>query len=149
MGTQSEVIVGVRVRIHAPDIRTDRYVGRVDSLDAAIVVLDTAGARTRLGFDMGPVLVDSYRRVTIRRTAIQAIEVSGGRTVNVATLRGAFLGTVGGGLLWGLGNMPEVNPTWKDFVKGAPPGMLVGAIVGAVVGWGLGGERWLPARLPR
>jgi hypothetical protein len=149
VGPQREVGVGIRVRVHAPDIRADHYVGRIDSLDATVLVLDTAGVRTRLGFDTGPVLVAEFRRVTIRRAAIAGIEVSGGRTVVAATLRGAFVGSLVGGVLWGLGNMPEVNPTGMDFVRGAPPGLLVGALLGGVVGWGLGGERWLPAILPR
>jgi hypothetical protein len=28
-------------------------------------------------------------------------------------------------------------------------GLAVGAIGGAIIGWGVGGERWLPARVPR
>jgi hypothetical protein len=146
---QREVTVGARVRVFAPDMRSDRYVGRVDSMDVAVLVLDTAGVRTRLGFDLGPVLVDEFRRVTIRRTAIQVIEVSGGRTTRGSTVRGLVLGSLIGGLLFGLGTLPERNPTFSDFVRGVPPGLAVGAVVGGVVGWTLGGERWLPAAIPR
>jgi hypothetical protein len=144
-----EVMVGTRVRIFAPDLRSDRYVGRIDSLAGGVVVLDTAGLRHRFGFDMGPVLVDEYRRVTIRVASIQRMEVSGGRTVGGSTLRGALLGALSGGLLFGLGNMPQVNPTAQDFLEQAPLGLAVGAVVGGVVGWALGGEAWLPARVPR
>jgi hypothetical protein len=45
--------------------------------------------------------------------------------------------------------MPEVNPDANDFVRGVPVGLAVGAIGGAIIGWGVGGERWLPARVPR
>jgi hypothetical protein len=143
------ISVGSRVRVFAPDLRTDRYVGRIDSLDATAVVLDTAGARIRLGFDMGPVLVDQYRKVTIRRSAIRAIEVSGGRTVRGATVKGMVFGALIGGVIWGLGNLPEINPGAQDFIKGFPAGAAVGGVFGAAVGFGLGGERWVPAVLPR
>lgn len=144
-----EVSIGSRVRVFAPDLRSDRYVGRVDSLAGGVMVLDTAGQRTRLGFDTGPVLVDQFRRVAIRVSAIQAVEVSGGRTTRGATIRGALIGALAGGLLWGFGNLPEINPSASDFVRGAPPGMAVGLLLGGAVGWALGGESWRPARVPR
>jgi hypothetical protein len=141
--------VGSRVRVYAPDLRSDPYVGRVDSLDAILIVLDTAGPRNRLGFETGPVLVDEFRRVTIRRSAIQEIEVSGGKTSAVPAVRGVLFGALVGGLALGLGTLPERNPAFEDFVRGAPPGIAIGAVVGGVVGWLLGGERWLPAALLR
>jgi hypothetical protein len=145
----SEIFVGTRVRVFAPDLRSDRYIGRIDSLDATTMVLDTAGARIRLGLDMGPVLVDQYRKVAIRLNAIERIEVSGGRTARGATLRGAFVGALVGGLIWGLGNLPEINPSASDFVAAFPAGAAIGGVIGGAVGFGLGGEKWLPARLPR
>src|SRR5690242_171086 len=72
--------VGDRVRIRAPSIRDDRYVGRVESLPRDSIMLDTAGVRRRLGFDTGPVLVEEFRRVTIPTSAIQSIDISAGRT---------------------------------------------------------------------
>ena len=54
----ASVSVGTRVRVVASTIRRDRFVGRVDSLEAGEMVLDTAGVRRRLGFEMGPVLVE-------------------------------------------------------------------------------------------
>ena len=143
------VSVGSRVRVFAPSLRRDRYVGRVDSLDANEMVLDTAGVRRRLGFELGPVLVESYRRVAIRTSAIESIELSGGRTTRSATLKGMVIGALGGALLLGFGNLPEVNPKAKDFFKGAPLGLALGAGVGAIVGFALGGEKWVPAELPR
>jgi hypothetical protein len=153
-GAQSQaaarvVNIGTRVRVFAPDLRPDRYVGRIDSLDAQTIVLDTAGAQIRLGIDMGPVLVDQYRKVTIRLSAIREIEVSGGRTTRGATVKGLIIGALAGGVLWGLGNLPEVNPGAGDFVAGFPPGAIVGAALGGTIGFALGGERWLPARVPR
>ena len=67
--------VGTRVRVFAPELRTDRYVGRIKSLDAAVMVLDTGEVRTVLGMESGPVLVDQFRRVTIRLSTIEAISI--------------------------------------------------------------------------
>jgi hypothetical protein len=141
--------VGSRVRVFAPTLRRDRYVGRIDSLSADDMVLDTAGVRRRLGFEMGPVLVEQYRRVHIRTDAIESIELSGGRTTRGATIKGMVIGGLAGALLIGFGQMPEVNPGFSDFLKGAPVGLAVGAVVGGVVGYALGGEKWVPAALPR
>lgn len=141
--------VGARVRVFAPELRTDRYVGRIKSLDGSVMVLDTGEVRTVLGMESGPILVDQYRRVTIRLSTIEAIEVSGGRTARGAVTRGMVLGAIAGGILFGLGSMPEVNPDANDFMRGVPVGLAVGALGGAVIGWGIGSERWLPARVPR
>lgn len=134
--------VGDRVRIKAPSLRDDRYVGRVESLPRDSIMLDTAGVRRRLGFDTGPVLVEEYRRVTIPTSAIQSIDISTGRTHRRSTIKGAVFGALGGGALFGATNLPEVNPTFSDFVKGASVGLVVGGIAGGVVGYLLGGEKW-------
>ena len=70
--------VGDRVRISAPSIRDDRYVGRVEALPRDSIMLDTTGVRRRLGFETGPVLVEEFRRVTIPTNAIQSIDISTG-----------------------------------------------------------------------
>src|SRR5688500_9837539 len=134
--------VGERVRIVAPSVREDRYVGTVESLPRDSITLDTAGVRRRLGFDTGPVLVEEFRRVTIPTSAIQAIDISTGRTHRRSTIQGIIYGSVGGGLLFGATNLPEVNPSFSDFVDGAVVGVLVGAVAGGVVGYLLGGEKW-------
>jgi hypothetical protein len=134
--------VGERVRIVAPTVREDRYVGRVESLPRDSIVLDTAGVRRRLGFDTGPVLVEEFRRVTIATSAIQSIDISAGRTHSRSTLKGALIGAAGGAALFGATNLPEVNPTFSDFLEGAGVGAIVGAVAGGVVGYLLGGEKW-------
>jgi hypothetical protein len=141
--------VGSRVRVFAPDLRTDRYVGRIKSIDASVMVLDTGEVRTVLGMESGPILVDQFRRVTIRLSTIEEIEVSGGRTARSAVMRGAVFGALAGGILFGLGSMPEINPDANDFMRGVPLGLAVGALGGAVIGFGIGGERWVPTRVPR
>ena len=134
--------VGDRVRVVAPTIRDDRYVGRVESLPRDSIVLDTAGVRRRLGFELGPVLVEEYRRVTIPTSAIQSIDISTGRTHRRSTFKGALYGALGGAALFGATNLPQVNPSFGDFVDGAAVGLVVGAVAGGVVGYLLGGEKW-------
>lgn len=141
--------VGSRVRVFAPTLRRDRFVGRIDSLSAEEMVLDTAGVRRRLGFETGPVLVEQYRRVHIRTDAIESIELSGGRTTRGATIKGMVIGGLAGALLIGFGQLPEVNPGFSDFMKGAPVGLVAGTLIGGIVGYALGGERWVPAELPK
>src|SRR5512138_2161642 len=111
--------VGDRVRIKAPSIRDDRYVGRVEALPRDSIMLDTAGVRRRLGFDLGPVLVEEYRRVTIPTNAIQSIDISAGRTHRKSTIKGVVFGALGGAALFGATNLPEINPKFSDFLQGA------------------------------
>src|SRR6476660_2904625 len=134
--------VGDRVRIRAPSIRDDRYVGRVESLPRDSIMLDTAGVRRRLGFDTGPVLVEEFRRVTIPTNAIQSIDLSTGRTHRKSTITGVVIGSLGGAALFGATNLPEVNPSFSDFLHGAAVGVVVGAVAGGIVGYLLGGEKW-------
>lgn len=148
-GPIREAMEGTRVRVTAPSLRRDRYIGKIDSLEADRMVLDTAAARTRLGFDTGPILVDQFRLVTIPLTAVQTIEVSGGRDARRSTLKYGLIGIVLGSVATGLGSLPEVNPGFSDFVDGMPVGAVLGGLVGGAIGFALGGERWLPARLPR
>jgi len=134
--------VGDRVRVVAPAIRDDRYVGTVESLPRDSITLDTAGVRRRLGFETGPVLVEEYRRVTIPTSAIQSIDISTGRTHRRSTIKGAVIGALGGAAVFGATNLPEVNPKFSDFLDGAAVGVVVGAVAGGVVGYLLGGEKW-------
>jgi hypothetical protein len=111
--------------------------------------MDTTGSRRRLGFDTGPVLVESFRHVTLPLSAIRQVEISGGRTRVRSTAMGAAIGAGAGALLFGAAGLPEVNPTFGDFVSGLGTGLAVGGIVGGIVGYFWGGERWLPASWPR
>jgi hypothetical protein len=134
--------VGARVRVIAPTIRDDRYVGTVESLPRDSIMLDTAGVRRRLGFDTGPVLVEEFRRVTLPTSAIQSIDISTGRTHRRSTIKGVIIGSLAGAALFGATNLPEVNPSFSDFLDGAVVGLVVGAVAGGVVGYLLGGEKW-------
>jgi hypothetical protein len=128
--------IGSRVRVFAPELRTDRYVGRIKSIDASVMVLDTGEVRTVLGMESGPVLVDEFRRVTIRLSTIEALEVSGGRIVRGTMMRGA---------VWRADRRPpvrpgihaEINPDANDFVRGVPVGLVVApwAALSSVGAW--------------
>src|SRR5678815_3153299 len=120
--------VGDRVRIRAPSIREDRYVGRVEALPLDSIRLDTAGVRRRLGFDTGPVLVEEFRRVTLPTNAIQSIDISAGRTHRKSTIKGLVIGALGGAVLFGATNLPEVDPKFSDFLAGATVGAIVGGL---------------------
>ena len=87
--------------------------------------------------------------VRIRTDAIETVELSGGRTTRGATIKGIIIGGLAGAALIGFGQLPEINPGFSDFMKGAPIGLAAGALVGGVVGYALGGERWVPATMPR
>jgi hypothetical protein len=144
-----EARIGSRVRIMAPSVRRDRFIGRIDSLSDQRVVLDTTGERRRFGFETGPVLVDTYRRTALQLSAVERLEVSGGRTVRGSMMRGMLWGVLAGALIVGVGNLPQVNADFQDFLKYAPIGAALGGVVGGVVGYSLGGERWVPARFVR
>lgn len=134
--------VGDRVRILAPSIREDRYVGQVEALPPDSIRLDTAGVRRRLGFDTGPVLVEEFRRVTLPTNAIQSIDISAGRTHRKSTIKGMVIGALAGAALFGATNLPEVDPKLSDFLAGAAVGAIVGGLAGGTVGYLLGGEKW-------
>ena len=142
----AEVGVGARVRLSAPTLRRDRFVGRVDAFTTDSVRLDTADVRRRFGFDTGPVLVDDLRYVTLPRADITRVEVSAGRSTIRSSLLGIAIGGLGGGVISGLGNGSEIeNPGGGGFRGGFKSGFVVGAVVGAVIGYAFGGERWAPA----
>lgn len=146
---QPPVAVGTRVRVYAPSMRHDRYSGRIDVMQGDSMVLDTAGASRRLGFDVGPVLVEEYRRVTIPLSAIEAIEVSRGVAHRRSTIRGAIIGGLVLGVLIGASSAPEVNPHLSDMAGGFAVGAVAGGLVGGGVGYMLGSEKWAPAARPR
>jgi hypothetical protein len=144
-----EVAIGSRIRVAAPSIRRERFVGKIEAFPPDSIQMDTSGARRKLGFDTGPVLVDEFRKVTIPLSAVRQLEISGGTTRMRSTLVFGGIGAGVGALAFGAAGLPEVNPTFKDFVGGLGQGFVVGGIVGGVIGYLWGGERWLPASWPR
>lgn len=136
--------VGQRIRITAPSHGREPIVGIVDSLRDSAVVVDTAQRERRWFFDPGPILTDSYRRVTIPFGDIRALEVSKGRSRAKGALRGAVIGGLIGALSWGFANTPQFNPGLQDFRKGLLPGLFIGMPAGAIFGYLWGRERWRP-----
>jgi hypothetical protein len=80
--------------------------------------------------------------VTIPTSAISSIDISAGRTHRRSTVKGAIIGALAGGALFGATNLPEINPSFSDFLDGAGVGVIVGGVAGGVVGYLLGGEKW-------
>ena len=123
------------------------HVVKADGLAAGkgVIVTDdrsAALAHADAYLPSGAVLVEEYRKVTIPTNAIQSIDISAGRTHRRSTVKGIIFGALGGGALFGATNLPEVNPTFNDFIEGAGAGVVIGAVAGGVVGYLLGGEKW-------
>ena len=140
--------IGSRVRVVAPSVRDDRIVGEITALPVDSMTLDTTGVRRRLGFDLGPVLVDEYRYVTIPLSAVERIELSAGRTHLRTTVYGLGIGALVGGVITGGSGAQQVNPTAGDFFEEFTTGAIIGGLIGGIVGYLLGGERWVPASRP-
>lgn len=138
--------IGSRVRVVVSTIGHERITGRIDAFPGDSVRLDTSGVRRRLGLDTGPVLVDEYRYVTIPRSEITNLEISGGRTARRSTLVGVLGGALGGGLFFGLAGRSNVDPTAGSVSQEFGKGAIVGAIVGGVIGYAWGGEKWVAGR---
>ena len=137
------VAVGQRVRISTAPAGRRQIAGTIDSVLARAFVIDTVGERRRrFLLDPGPAVLDQFRRVTIRFTEIERLEVSRGIDRWRGVLRWGLIGAAGGALLGGAANSSEINPTAKEFLTGAGSGAAVGGIVGGAVGYFLGRERW-------
>ena len=119
--------VGDRVRIRAPSIRDDRYVGRVEALpprfDHARHGRRSAPSRLRHGAGARrgvPPCHDSRRTRFNRSTSAPDARTA------TSTIKGAIIGALGGAVLFGATNLPEVNPEFSDFLTGATVGVVVG-----------------------
>ena len=55
----------------------------------------------------------------------------------------ASIGAAGGAALFGATNLPEINPTFTDFLEGAGVGAIIGGVAGGV-GVGVGDDELLP-----
>ena len=132
-----------RVRLFAPRVRRDAFVGRIDDFSADSVRLDTSAVQRRVSFDAGTVLVDELRCVTLANSQVTQVDVSQGRAHMKTTLVGVVSGGIGIGLFSGLmvrnDHTSAPNSTFGDGFKSGVP---IGALVGGVVGYLLGREKW-------
>lgn len=142
--------IGTRVRLTAPSLRREPFVGRIEAFPGDSVSLDTSAVQRRISFDADPVLVDELRCVTLPRDAVTRIELSAGRSHLRSAAIGALTGGLGGGLFFGLmARNDQTGPTAPSFADGFVNGLVGGAVVGGVVGWLWGRERWVTGRWSR
>jgi hypothetical protein len=136
-------VLGRRLRVAAPVFGQYDIVGYVDSLVGDVVVLDTMLPRSQRGlFDAGPVVIDRFRRVRVRVGDIREVYQSNGVTRTGATIRYAIIGGVATGVIFGLSNSKQYNPSLKDVWTEFIPGFIVGAVIGGGIGAYTGRERW-------
>ena len=136
-------VKGAILRITARTLGSEPVVGTVDSLRGDVVVLDTVAPRTSGGlFSGGTVPVDEYRYIAIRAGDMRQVEVREGTSKISGAWRYGMWGALIGGVVFGIGNAPQTNPSASDFVAGFVPGAITGAVIGTAYGMYSGRERW-------
>lgn len=136
-------VKGAILRITARTLGSEPVVGLVDSLRGDVVVLDTVAPRANGGLFGGSVIpVDEYRYIAIRAGDMRQVEVREGTSKASGAWRYGAWGALIGGVVFGLGNAPQTNPSGADFVNGFVPGAITGAVIGTVYGVYNGRERW-------
>lgn len=136
-------IKGAILRITARTLGSEPVVGLVDSLRGDVVVLDTVAPRANGGLFGGSVVpVDEYRYIAIRAGDMRQVEVREGTSRASGAWRYGMWGALIGGVVLGVGNAPQINPSGSDFVAGFVPGAITGAVIGTVYGMYSGRERW-------
>lgn len=144
--TLASLELGTRVRLTLQTYRELRVAGRIDSVLASAVVLDTAERRGFLFLAPGPELLPQYRQVRVRYDDIDAVEVSRGHSRWQGATRWGIIGALVGGALTGLSGSPEYNPNSGDFLEAAVSGAIAGGLVGGTVGYFTGREIWVRLR---
>jgi hypothetical protein len=136
-----------RVRLIAPSVRRDAFVGRIDDVVRDSVRLDTSAVQRRVSFDNGTVLVDELRCVTLANAEVAHVDVSRGRAHLKTTMIGLVTGGLGVGVFSGLmvRNDQTTAPN-SSFADGFRSGVPLGALVGGVIGYLWGRERWTRVR---
>ena len=136
----SELTVGARLRVRAPDAVAGRLTG--------VVVARTADSLTLTRSNAAP--------VAIPLVSLTEVEVSRGRSRSRGALKGAAWGAgvsaVFGGLLIGEETCEEptapANCTPMTRVESVAYGAVSGALLGAIIGVFVGSEHWERVRLP-
>lgn len=138
------LVKGARIRVSSPWDAKRKIVGTVADARADSVVVDTVDvfAQQRL-FNPSPIVVDSYRLVTLPTRGVDSVEVSMGRSRVVGMLRGAAVGAVAGGTWAALASLNgQVSPTFGEFARGFASGAVLGMGVGIPLGYVYRVERW-------
>ena len=135
--------IGNVLRIVARSLGPEPIVGTVDSLRGDVVVLDTIAPRQGAGlFNSGIVPVDQYRYVAVRAGDLRTVDIRTGTSRSAGAARYGIYGALIGGVVLGVGNLPQRNPGLGDFVGGFAAGAALGGGIGLLIGTYNGRERW-------
>ena len=135
--------IGNVLRVVARSLGPEPIVGTVDSLRGDVVVLDTVANRQSEGlFASGIVPVDQYRYVALRAADLRTVELRTGNSRSAGAARSGIYGALIGGVVLGVGNLPQRNPGIGDFFGSFAAGAALGGGIGLLVGTYNGRERW-------
>lgn len=140
--TDPRLVPGARVRVTYSALRDLRIQGGIDSVLPHAFVLDTTERRQVMFIAPGPELLPQYRVVRVPYDQIGRLEISRGRNKWKGAAVWGLVGAGIGGLVTGLSDSPERNPTARQGFQAAATGAIVGAIIGGTIGYATGREKW-------
>lgn len=135
---------GMRVRVTAPRLMNHKLTGTIVTLTRDSVVLDTVDQRrVDRRFFPDPVLVDSYRNITLMTADVDSVDVSLGQSRMRGMLRIGRNAALIGGTVAGLAYVSGYNQiSFRNFAEGFRSGVKLGAVVGLSIGYTYGDEKW-------
>ena len=135
---------GTRVRVTAPRLLHSKLTGTIVTMTRDSVVLDTVDQRrVDRRFFPDPVLVDSYRRITLMTADVDSVDISLGQSRMRGMLRIGRNAALIGGTVAGLAYVSGYNQiSFRNFAEGFRSGVKLGAVVGLSIGYTYGDEKW-------
>jgi hypothetical protein len=135
---------GMRVRVTAPRLLTQKLTGTIVHMSADSVVIDTVDQR-RVDRRFFPevVLVEKYRQITLSTNDVDSVDVSLGQSRTAGMLRLGRNAALIGGTVAGLAYVSGYNQiSFRNFAEGFRSGVKLGAVVGLSIGYTYGDEKW-------
>lgn len=135
---------GMRVRVTASRLLSEKLTGTILYMSADSVVLDTLDQRrVDRRFFPEPVLVDKYRQITLSTADVDSVDVSLGQSRTAGMLRLGRNAALIGGTVAGLAYVSGYNQiSFRNFAEGFRSGVKLGAVVGLSIGFTYGDEKW-------
>jgi hypothetical protein len=135
---------GMRVRVTAPRLLNRKLTGTIVTLTRDSVVLDTVDQRrVDRRFFPDPVLVDSYRSITLMTADVDSVDISLGQSRTRGMLRIGRNAALIGGTVAGLAYVSGYNQiSFRNFAEGFRSGVKLGAVIGLSIGYTYGDEKW-------
>ncbi len=135
---------GMRVRVNAPRHQKEKFTGTIVSMRSDSVVIDTVDQRrVDRRFFSDPVLVDSYRLVTLPTAYLDSVDISLGQSRTRGMFRAGRNAALIGGTIAGLAYVSGYNQiSFRNFAEGFRSGVKIGAVVGLSIGFTYGEEKW-------